>query len=151
MNMKKISGSTLYYKKIFPIIWFGFLAAFFAIDLVSGYELKSGTYLLIPAVLAVFSYSLFKKIFWSLVDEVYDDGDSLLFKKGKNEQRVDLKDIVNIVHTRMSSPERVAIKTNNDGPIGKDLTFILPFRFNPFSKNPTVTELIDRIDSARNN
>lgn len=133
------------------MIWFGFLAVFFAIDFISGYEVKSGIYLFIPAVLAVFSYSLFKKIFWSLVDEVYDEGDSLIFKKGKNEQRVALKDINNVVHTKMSSPERVAIKTTTDGPIGKELTFILPFRFNPFAKNPTVTELIERIDSTRNN
>jgi hypothetical protein len=34
--MKKISGSTLYFKKIFPTVWFGFLAIFFVVSLLLG-------------------------------------------------------------------------------------------------------------------
>ena len=84
------------------------------------------------------------------MDAVYDEGDSLLFRKGGKEQRVALKDIININYTHMNSPERVVVQTRTDGAIGKELVFNPPMRFNPFSRNPIITELIERIDRARN-
>lgn len=50
----------------------------------------------------------------------------------------------------MSSPERVVVHVRSEGVIGKELAFNPPMRFNPFSKNPVVRELIERVDNARN-
>jgi hypothetical protein len=46
--------------------------------------------------MAVFGFALFKKMIWDLADEVYDEGYSLLSLKSGKEQRVLLKDIINI-------------------------------------------------------
>lgn len=148
--MKKISGYTFYFKKLFPSVWFGFLAFFLITSVLSGASSESFMFLVVPIFMAIFGFILFKKIVWDLADEVYDEGASLLFRKSGKEQRVAFKDIININYANMSSPERVVIQIRSDGAIGKELAFNPPMRFNPFSKNPIVAELIERVDRARN-
>jgi hypothetical protein len=60
--MKKISsGTTTFYKKIFPLIWFGFLAFFVATSVTTG-ALREGQwmFLAVPCFMAVFGYFLMK-------------------------------------------------------------------------------------------
>ena len=148
--MKKISGSTFYFKKFFPSLWFGFLAFFLITSLTSGATNESMMFLIAPIFMAIFGFLFFKKLLWDLADEVYDEGESLLFRKNGKEQRVMLKDIINISYAQMSSPERVVLQVRSEGAIGKELAFNPPLRFNPFSKNPLITNLIGRVDRARN-
>lgn len=143
--MKLISGSTKLEKRIFPALWFGFLA-FAAILIATTNGLLPA---LFPLGMMAFGYFLFKHMAWDLADEVIDQGDSLLFRKGKLEQSVQLKDIINISYTHMHSPERVVIYSRKNGPIGNELAFKPPAMLNPFSKSPIVEELIRRVDSAR--
>jgi len=103
-----------------------------------------------PIIMIVFGFALFKKMAWDLADEVFDEGNSLKSRKGRKEQRVELKGIININYAHLSSPERVVIHTRTEGAIGKELAFNPPMRFNVFSKDPIVMELIERVDSARN-
>ncbi len=148
--MKKISGSTFYFKKLFPTLWFGFLAIFFVTSLSAGAAEEPIMFLVMPVFMGLFGYFFFKKMLWDLADEVYDEGESLLFRKGNKEQRVHLKEIINISYAQFNSPERVVLQVRSDGAIGKELAFMPPMRFNFFSKNPLVTELIERVDRARN-
>lgn len=148
--MKKISGSTFFFKKLFPSVWFGFLAFFSITSLLSGAATESFMFLVVPVFMAVFGFALFKKMVWDLADEVFDEGESLLFRKGDKQQRVHLKDIININYAHMSSPERVVLQVRSKGALGKELAFTPPMRFNPFSKTPIITELIERVDRARN-
>jgi len=148
--VKKISGATFYFKKLFPTVWFGFLAFLLVTSLFSGAVEQSFTFLAVPIVLIVFGFVFFKKIVWDLADEVYDRGDVLIFRKGGKEQQINLNNIINIDYASMGSPERVVIHVRTEGPIGKELAFNLPMRFNPFSKNPLVRELIERVDDAKN-
>ena len=147
--MEKISGSAFYFKKMFPVVWFGFIAFFLALGVFSGAIEESVMFLVVPVLLAVFGFIFFRKLFWDLADEVYDEGNSLLFIKGGEEQRVLLEDIVNISYSQMSSPERVVLKVRTGGPIGRELAFLPPFRLIPFSKSPLITELIERVDHAK--
>lgn len=148
--MKKISGSTFYFKKVFPSIWFGFLVFFLFVSLASGAAEESVMFLAVPVLMAVFGFFFFKKLLWDLADEVYDEGESLLFRRGGKEQRVQLQDIINISYSQMNSPKRVVLQVRTPGAIGKELAFNPPMRSNPFSKNPIITELIERVDRARN-
>lgn len=148
--MKKISGSTFYFKKLFPSVWFGILAFFLITSLFSGATSESFMFLVVPVFMAIFGFFFFKKLLWDLADEVYDEGESLLFRKGSKEQRVHLKDIINVSYAQMNSPERVVLQVRTDGEIGKELAFNPPMRFNPFSKNPIIVELIERVDRAKN-
>ncbi len=152
--MKQISGSTFYFKKLFPTFWFGFLAFFvFSSFSMEGKEnepaVASLMFLAVPILMAVFGFILFKKMVWDLADRVYDRGDSLEFHKGGKVQRVPISEIVNIGYSQMTSPERIAIRARNNGPIGKELVFMPPMRLVPFSKNPLAEELIERVDRAR--
>lgn len=148
--MDKISGLTFFYKKFFPTIWFGFLAFVLAVPLFFNGEIKSVfLFFMAPLIMAVMGFLMFKKLCWDLVDEVFDDDDALVVRKGGKEQVVNLNDIINVSHSQMGSPDGVTIHTRSGGPIGKEFTFILPTKINPFSKNPVVAELIERIDNAR--
>jgi len=147
--MKKISGSTFYFKKLFPSVWFGFLAVFIISAASSGAMNESFMFMVVPTFMAIFGFIFFKKVLWDLADEVYDQGESLLFRKGGKEQKIYLKDIINISHAQMQSPERVVVQFRSEGAIGKELVFNLPMRFNLFSKSPIVSDLIDRVDRAK--
>ena len=107
--------------------------------------------ILLPiAIMAIFGYFFFKNTTWDLMDEVIDEGDALLFRKGKLEQRVALEDITNISHPGKSSGARVIVHSRNSGPLGNEMPFQVPTGLNPFAKSPIVTELIERVDRARN-
>ncbi len=119
-------------------------------SLSSGAAESSPIFIVAPLIImAVFGYFLFKKMVWDLADDVFDKGNELIFRKGGKEQRVSLRDIINIDYAHMSSPERVVVHVRTEGSIGKELAFNLPVRFNPFAKNPLVQELIERVDRAK--
>ena len=85
--MKKLtSKSTFFNKKVFPLFWFGFLGVFFLTSLLGHLE-ENGPpvmFLIAPLFMAIFGYFIMKKYVFDLADEVYDEGESLLFrKKGK--------------------------------------------------------------------
>jgi len=151
---KQISGSTFYFKKLFPTFWFGFLAFIVATSFSIGGKgdepaFASLIFLAAPVFMAVFGYFLFKKLVWDLADKVYDHGDFLEFHRGGKVQRVPIDEIVNISFSQMSAPERVMIRTRSSGPIGNELVFMPPSRLIPFSRSPLVDELIERVDRAR--
>lgn len=148
--MPKISGSTFYYKRIFPVFWFGTLLFIFSTSIFSGNLIDSPMIIVAPLIMATFGYFLFKRLVWDLADEVYDNGNELIFHKGKKTQTVKLSEIININSTSMSAPERVTISVRKAGEIGNELVFSLPIRLNTFTKNPLIRELIERVDRAKN-
>lgn len=78
------SRMTFFYKWIFPIIWFGFLAVFFVVGLVKGSAdapISNLPFLIIPVVMAILGYQIMKKMAFNLVDEVFDLGDALLVQR----------------------------------------------------------------------
>jgi hypothetical protein len=77
--MKKISSRyTFFHKKVFPVLWFGFLAVFAVIAITSGAFRTDPMFAVIPCLMALFGFVLMKKLVWNLVDEVCDGGDYLL-------------------------------------------------------------------------
>jgi len=129
-SSRKISGSTLWYKKLFPVVWFGFLGSMTLIMILpvaAGDVSPMGV--VIPVVMAVFGYFMFRNLVWDLCDEVFDAGEELIFIKGDKKQHVKLSDIINISYNHMMSPERVVINSRVGGAIGKELVFCLPKRF----------------------
>jgi hypothetical protein len=107
-------------------------------------------FLVIPIGMAIFGYFLMKKLVWDLIDEVYDEGASLLFRNGKQEVRVNLKDIKNVSYSTMTNPPRVTLSIRYKTPLGDELTFSPSASWIPFKKNEVILKLIDRIDEARN-
>ena len=160
-EIKKISGSTFYEKKVIPTFWFGFCALYLVICfLVSFFANNDESFLnslLIFSgnavgitIFAAIGYIAGIRSAWALVDEVYEDGDQLVFRKGRKEQHVNLRDIININYSQFRSPKRITIYTRSEGSIGKELAFKPPMRINIFTKNPLFLHLIERVDRARN-
>ena len=150
--MPRISSRTTFIsKRLFPVLWFGSLAAFFVTDLVairSGHHLPAEL-LLIPIVMAVVGYFTMKKLVFDLADEVFDDGDALLVRFGSEQERIALDNIMNVTYVTMMNPPRVTLTLRSTGRFGIEVSFSPPQSFWPWARNPMITALIDRIDAAR--
>ncbi|MCL2021115.1 MAG: hypothetical protein FWG81_03200 [Betaproteobacteria bacterium] len=150
--MKKISSNLFFcYKKIFPLLWFGFLAFITAAGFIYGNFEEEPVALVLPCFMAVFSFFLMKKIVWDLVDEVYDCGDSLLVKNSGIEERVALANIMNVSASMYMNPPRITLRLVKPGKLGSEISFspATPFTINPFAKIPVAEDLIIRVDKAR--
>jgi len=150
--MKKFtSKKTFLYKKIFPFIWFGLLSIVLCVGLFANIvgDGPRIMFFVVPICMAVFGYFLMKKLVWDLIDEVYDDGTTLLFRNRGSEVRVSLKDIKNVSYSTMTNPPRVTLSIRYKTDFGDELSFSPQASWIPFKKNKDIEELIDRIDMAR--
>ena len=150
--MKRLSSKTTFlYKKIFPLLWFGFLAILFCVGLFA--ELAGHGFGIMFVVVSIgmiaLGYFIMKKLVWDLIDEVYDEGTALLFKNRGKEFRVDLKDIKNVSYTTLVNPPRVTLSIRYPTELGDELSFSPLASWIPFKKNKDIEVLIDRIDKAR--
>jgi hypothetical protein len=153
--MRLISSRTTFFsKRVFPILWFGFLALFVAVPLIAGVSKNVAMplpFFIVPALMAVVGYVVMRKIVFDLVDEVWDDGNALVVKNRGEEDRIALNDIKNVSYSPYINPPRVTLSLRRPTAFGKEITFAAPIRFIPFSKSPVIVELIDRVDAAREN
>ena len=150
--MKRLTSRVAYYqKKIFPAFWFGFLGLFVCVALVTGAvnSILGIIFILAPASMAVIGYLVMKKLLFDLIDEVYDEGETLLFRDKGKEIRVTLADIKNVSYSWRMSPPRVTLSICYMTELGDELTFSPAASFIPLRKNRDIEELIDRIDKAR--
>ena len=150
--MTKISsGFTTFNKKIFPALWFGFLAFFLVTCVLAGALEQEPLFVAVPILMAVFGYILMKKLVWDLVDEVYDCGEFLLVKNRDEEERIALSNIMNVNSSTYINPPRITLRLVNSGKFGSEVAFspITGFKLNPFAKNAVAEDLIVRVYQAR--
>jgi hypothetical protein len=151
--MRRISSQwTFFYKFVFPVIWVGFLIVFLIVAVFV--PARSGQSpaipaLIVPVIMIGVGYALMKKLIFDLADEVWDDGDTLVVKKGGQEQRIPLSDIKNVNYSVMTSPPRVVLSLRRSSVFGDQVAFCAPIRFIPFATSPIIDDLIERIDVAR--
>jgi len=144
------SKMTFFYKRVFPVIWFGFLAVFFLVALVKGSPadpISNLPSLIIPVVMAIIGYQIMKKM--AFHDQVFDLGDALLVRNGGQEERIALADIKNVNFFPYMSPPQVTLSLRRASVFGDTIVFCAPARLMPLSPSPTIEKLIDRIDAAR--
>ena len=150
--MKKISAdNTRFYKRIFPMMWFGILAVFLVVAIRTGGIEEDNFFLLVPLGMGVFGFFFFKNLLWDLADEVHDCGDSLLIRSGGQEETIPLSNIMNVNSSVQVNPPRVTLKLVVPSTFGNEITFVPArrFSFNPFAKFEIVDDLIIRVDRAR--
>jgi hypothetical protein len=90
-----------------------------------------------------------KRLIFVLVDEVWEDDNSLLIKNRGEEERVAFSDIKNVSYSPFMNPPRVTLSLWRSTVFGDDITFTAPVRFIPLSQSPVIKDLIDRVDHAR--
>ncbi|HJU43899.1 MAG TPA: hypothetical protein VJ691_13825 [Vicinamibacterales bacterium] len=154
--MNKISSSSLFFsKRIFPLVWFGFLAVFVGMTLVPaitrGPEAGDLAFLVVPTIMAVIGYVMMKNLVWDLVDEVWDHGDYLVIKNRGDEARIELADVMNVSVSTNMNPPRITLRLVRPTRFGTEISFspVRPFTLNPFAKNEIAEDLIVRVDRAR--
>ena len=146
---------TAFHKRVFPVIWFGFLGVFAIVALTSGASTNAGAPLLIvPCVMAVFGYILLKKLVFDLADEVYDAGEFLVVRNRGREHQIALGDIINVSVSTMQNPTRITLRLTGSSAttsLGSEVAFSpeQKFTLNPFAKNDVAEDLIVRVDKAR--
>jgi hypothetical protein len=151
--MRRISSrTTFWYKRIFPIIWFGLLALFIVVGVFSitfGHGTQLVPFIVMPAVMAVIGYAIMKKLVFDLVDEVWDDGAMLIVRDKGREDRIALSNIMNVSYSPLINPPRVTLTLRQPSNFGTEISFTAPIRFVPFAKSPVIEDLIRRVDAAR--
>jgi hypothetical protein len=150
--MQRISSrSTFFTKRVFPVIWFGFLALFLLAPFLAR-KSPGGppvVVFVVPVFMAIFGYFFMKKLIFDLADEVVDEGDALTVRFGSERQRIPLSEIINVSYSYMQNPNRVTLTLRTPCQFGKEVAFSPPARFLPFAKSPLITDLIERVDAAR--
>ena len=119
------SRMTFVSKRVFPAVWFGFLALFVIAALAGsrGRDFQPA-FLIMPVLMAVIGFVIMKKL-------------------------LPLSNIMNVSYMMLSNPPRVTLTLRNPGLLGKEITFSPPVRWIPFARSPIVDQLIERIDAAR--
>jgi hypothetical protein len=142
---------TYFYKRVFPVVWFGFIALFVLVPWITRHQVQGPPLpvLIFLFVMTIFGYLLFRRLLFDLVDEMWDDGDALVARNGGIEQRIPLQTIMNVGFSTMTRPERVTLRLRDPGMLGQEVTFMPPSRFILFKRNPITDELIERVDRAR--
>ena len=142
---------TFFYKRIFPIFWFGFLILFIAIPLFFG-GVRDGPppfpFLVVPLIMMGFGYFIMKKLVFDLVDEVWDEGETLLIRNRGEEEHVALRDIKNVSYSTVINPPRVTLSVRQPTTFSDQIAFVAPVRLVPFSTSPIINDLIERVDRA---
>jgi len=152
--MTRISSkSTFYYKRLFPIVWFWFIAFFIPNSFRSGVAWTQPVFLVGPCAMAVFGFILLKKMVWNLADEVRDGGDYLLVRYRGYEDRLPLSNVMNVNASTNMNPPRITLRLVKPGRFGPEVAFSprMGFTLNPFAKNRIAEDLIVRVDKARSN
>jgi len=157
--MEKISRPTFFLKRVFPALWLGGVGvgavvaatAFFSGKDAGGHPLPIMV-LVVPLLMLVLGFTLFRKLIWDLVDEVEDHGDWLRVRRGSVEERVNLVDVMNVSMNQFSNPRRLSLRLRKPGAFGDEIVFIPQtqgLRLNPFARNPIAERLIQRVDRLR--
>ena len=150
--MTRISSKQVYFLKwIFPVLFLAVMLVPIGIGLAVPRSPPPIAIFLMPLVMIPILFLVLRKFVWDLMDEVYDGGDYLLVKKGDEEDRIPLSNIMNVSATLMVNPPRVTLRLVNPSKFGKEVSFspVRPFTLNPFARNDDRRDLIERVDKAR--
>jgi hypothetical protein len=145
------AGSMFFTKRVFPAVWFGFMAFFLATTFWTGAVRMAPVAVAIPGVMAVFGFLLFRKLLWDLADEVLDGGDVLVVRFGHDVESIALANIINVSATTMVNPPRITLRLATPCRFGEEIAFspVRRWTLNPFARNEIAEDLIVRVDAAR--
>jgi hypothetical protein len=146
--MRRVSSSmTFFYKRIFPVLWFGILGVSFIVALKDPIAVLP--FALGVLALMAFGYFFMRRFIFDMLDEVLDDGDALILRNGGRRERVALSDIDSVSYSTAVNPPRVTLSLRRPTVFGEKVAFCAPLMSVPFIKSEVVTNLIARIEQAR--
>jgi len=146
------SRQTFFLKRVFPVLWFGMVVLSLAAGLACARAGKAvpAPVFIVPLVLFVVGYAVIRRLVHDLADEVFDEGDALRVRFGSDEERIALADIINVGYTQFVNPPRITLTLRQPGRFGREVSFSPPQSFfAPFVRNRLASELIERVEAAR--
>ena len=149
--MRKISTSlTFINKRVFPGLWFGFLA-FFTCLAIPAVFLRGEPILLllVPIAMAAIGSLVMRTFIFDLMDEVYLDGDDLVVRNRGDEERIPLAHVTNASATMLINPERITLTLSEASKFGSKIAFSPLHRWWQFTRHPLAKELMLRAQEAR--
>lgn len=93
-------------------------------------------------------FMIMKNLVFDLLDEVWDEGDSLILVKEDQRETIQLADIINVSDTYMINPPRITLLLREPCRFGREVVFTPAsgFRFfKVFQRNPIAQELLQRV------
>jgi len=147
--MKKISTPYMDSMKLTPYMIVFLMAVIFILMVANRVYQTKPSMLLVPAAMAVAGYLAGKSNSEGLADEVYDCGDSLLVRKGREEERVPLANIANISFN--AQPSRITLMLDPPGRFGDRILFAPPPQvyWGPNPESDVAQDLLLRVGQAR--
>jgi hypothetical protein len=150
-EMRRISSKNTYFnKKVFPIIWFGFIGLWTCIAAPVIIH-KGGPFVILvgPIFMIIFGYFLMRFLVFPLADEVYIFNDEIVVRNKGDEDRFPISEIINVDSSIMVNPPRITLTLRNPSKFGKEIIFSPPVRLFNFSRHPIAEELIERAQMGR--
>jgi hypothetical protein len=149
------SRTTFFYKRIFPVLWFGFAIAYFPYIGMVRYSHHAPPdafaimpYIVLPLVLVAFGCWSMKKKVLNVADEVLDAGDALVVRRDGQEQRIAFSDIKNVSYAPGGKwPGNVTLSVRQPTVFGDSITFYAPMDTTS-TGSPVVGDLTDRAAAA---
>jgi len=158
--MKQISlpsNLTFCLKRVIPVLSFG-VFVFGIVEVAANLKAPASAVAPVPVALVVlmgvFCVIVLRRVS-DVVDEVWDDGDALIVKNATLEERVPLKNIINVDYLRFSNLPRVTVTLRDPSQFGHEIAFFALPTMGSFSNRllsnrcPLVDELTERADVAR--
>jgi hypothetical protein len=148
--MTQISSSaTFFYKRVFPVFWFGILISIVFSAVASGAYKDDAMVFVGSALMLTIGFFVMKMLVWDLADKVMDGGKFLLVAQHGEEVRVPLSDIMHVSVSKMTNPKRITLRLIKAGRWGNEIVFMPPVATSPFGMDRIVENLMVRVDQAR--
>jgi hypothetical protein len=151
-NMRRLSSKwTFWYKRAFPVFWFGFLALWSLAAIISMFH-NSGfppVILLGPVFMAIFGFLIMKALVFDLVDSAWDDGTEIVIRNAGTEDRILLSNVINVGHSSFTNPPRITLTLREPTRFGIEITFSPPTNWTFWKTHPVAQDLIRRLDENR--
>ncbi|MEH6420233.1 hypothetical protein [Pseudomonas sp. CGJS7] len=142
------SSATAFIKRAYPVFFFG-LPTILLIAFSSAGGWLPQALLFVPVIALLVLVVCWLSI-WDVVDEVVDEGDRLLIRKGQVKDCVLLANVIFIEVTRNKNPTRLKLHLAVPGRLGQKIVFIPQgTQWIPFARHPLAKELETRIDSLK--
>jgi hypothetical protein len=142
------SRTTKFYKRVFPALWFGFLALF-VVDILMG-PVENAIFVVVPIAMGVLGFVLMRNLVWDLVDEVYDIGDYLVVNNRGEQDTIPFSNIMKVSSFTSMHPPRITLRLEHPCKFGSEITFspAAKLTLNPLPQNQIAEDLIVRVNQA---
>jgi hypothetical protein len=149
--MKTISKPLIFVRYVVPFIVLIFITVGMIASIKTGEYRKSIIVVIVPILMTILTFYVFKKFVWDLVDEVVDNGEAISVCKGDVTIDIKITDIINVSYAMMQNPPRVTLKLGIETVLGREISFCPdePGFALIRTKSVIAEDLIQRIELAR--